>query len=54
MCIRDRHSIPADKQLISRFADAGVNRVLVGVSSVTPQDIFEELEQIAKTILGSN
>ena len=48
------HSIPADKQLISRFADAGVNRVLVGVSSVTPQDIFEELEQIAKTILGSN
>ncbi len=48
------HSLPADKQLISRYKEAGVDRVLVGVSSVSQQDIFDELEGIAETILDKN
>ena len=48
------HSLPADKELISRFEEAGVDRVLVGVNSVTQMNIFDELDVIADTILEKN
>lgn len=45
------HSLPPDKELISRFEEIGVDRVLVGVASATQEEIFEELEVIAESIL---
>ena len=45
------HSLPPDKELISRFEEIGVDRVLVGVASTTQEEIFEELEVIAESIL---
>ncbi|HIC49766.1 MAG TPA: LLM class F420-dependent oxidoreductase [Dehalococcoidia bacterium] len=45
------HSLPPDKELISRFEEVGVDRVLVGVASATQEEIFEELEAIAESIL---
>ncbi|MED5409419.1 MAG: LLM class F420-dependent oxidoreductase [Chloroflexota bacterium] len=48
------HSLPVDKELISRFEEAGVDRVLVGVNSVTQMNIFDELDVIADTILEKN
>ena len=45
------HSLPSDKELISRFKEVGVDRVLVGVASATQEEIFEELEAIAGSIL---
>jgi hypothetical protein len=45
------HSLPPDKELISRFEEVGVDRVLVGVASATQAEIFEELEAIAESIL---
>ena len=45
------HSIPPDKELISRFEEIGVDRVLVGVASATQEEIFKELEVIAESIL---
>ena len=45
------HSLPPDKELISRFEEIGVDRVLVGVASATQKEIFKELEVIAESIL---
>ena len=45
------HSLPPDKELISRFEEIGVDRVLVGVASATQEEIFKELEVIAESIL---
>ena len=45
------HSLPPDKELISRFEEIGVDRVLVGVASATQEEIFKELEVIADSIL---
>ena len=45
------HSLPPDKELISIFEEIGVDRVLVGVASATQEEIFEELEVIAESIL---
>ena len=45
------HSLPPDKELISRFEEIGVDRVLVGVASATQEEIFEELEVIAESVL---
>ena len=45
------HSLPPDKELISRLEEIGVDRVLVGVASATQEEIFEELEVIAESIL---
>ena len=45
------HSLPPDKELISRFEEIGVDRVLVGVASGTQEEIFKELEVIAESIL---
>ena len=47
------HSLPPDKELISRYEEIGVDRVLVGVGSATQEEIFEELELIAESILGN-
>lgn len=47
------HSLPPDKELISRYEEIGVDRVLVGVTSATQEEIFEELELIAESILGN-
>ncbi len=48
------HSLPPDKGLISRFQEVEVDRVLVGVVSATQEEIFEELEIIAQSILVSS
>ena len=45
------HSLPPDKELIARFEEIGVDRVLVGVASATQEEIFKELEVIADSIL---
>ena len=45
------HSLPPDKELLSRFEEIGVDRVLVGVASDTQEEIFKELELIAESIL---
>ena len=45
------HSLPPDKELISKFEEIGVDRVLVGVASATQEEIFKELEVIAESIL---
>ncbi|HJO60245.1 MAG TPA: LLM class F420-dependent oxidoreductase [SAR202 cluster bacterium] len=45
------HSLPPDKDLLSRFEEIGVDRVLVGVASATQEEIFKELEVIAESIL---
>ena len=45
------HSLPPDKELIARFEEIGVDRVLVGVASATQEEIFKELEVIAESIL---
>ena len=47
------HSLPPDKELISRYEEIGVDRVLVGVGSATQEEIFEELELIAESILDN-
>ena len=45
------HSLPSDKDIVDMFEDVEVDRVLIRVTSLTSEAIFDELETIASIVL---
>ena len=43
--------VPADRQVVSDYARAGVDRVVVGLSTANRADSLAELERIASSVL---
>ncbi|MCH8063152.1 MAG: LLM class F420-dependent oxidoreductase [Chloroflexi bacterium] len=46
------HSLPADRDLIRRFEEAGANRVLVRASAPDHDGSLKEIEELAAKVLG--